>query len=98
MSDPQANEERAHEELAESDPNAGGPDGLAGGMGVSSERTGESGGVQDATHGRQDTSETEAATDESGNEAPEQEPGGFEPKPIGLKPKAGYPSIDPRSD
>ncbi len=82
---------KAYESLHESDPNASGPDGLAGDMGVSSERTGEAGGTFDATNGRQDTSEIEAATDAAGVEAPEQKPGGFEPKPVGLKPKADPP-------
>ncbi len=43
--------------LSDSDPNGAGPDGLAGGMGVSSERTGPVRGTPgEVTHGTEDTS------------------------------------------
>ena len=81
-------------ELRDSNPNASGPDGLAGGMGVSSERVGETGPGQVSTDGVRDTSEEAADED-----APaEQAPGHAEENPEGLTPKAGYPSKDPRSD
>ncbi len=46
-------------ELNESSPNAGGPDRAAGGMGVSSERVGRTGGGGEATDGERDTSAPE---------------------------------------
>ena len=76
-----------------SNPNAGGPDGLSGGMGVSSERTGPSGEADEATNATKDTSVT--PTDPTAR--PEQAPGNPEENPEGLEPKAGYPSPDPRS-
>ena len=58
MSDPVS--EPAEHDLTESDPNGGGPDGLAGGMGVSSERTGRVRGTPgEVTHGTEDTSTTQ---------------------------------------
>jgi len=81
-------------ELRDSNPNAAGPDGLAGGMGVSSERIGETGPGQVSTDGVRDTSEE--AVDEDA--PPEQAPGHVEENPEGLAPEAGYPSKDPRSD
>ena len=59
MSDPADQEVTAEveRELSESDPNGGGPDGLAGGMGVSSERTGRVRGSEgEVSHGTEDTS------------------------------------------
>ena len=53
-------------ELAESDPNGGGPDGLAGGMGVSSERTGRVRGTDgEVSHGTEDTSTDPTASADS---------------------------------
>jgi hypothetical protein len=82
-------------DLRDSTPNSGGPDGAAGGMGVSSERVGHAGPGQRRTDGVLDTS---VVTDEVDDTPPEQSPGGPEENPIGLEPKAGYPSLDPRSD
>ena len=81
------------EELRASDPNAGGPHGLAGGMGVSSERTGPAGEADEATNATKDTSVK--PTDPRAR--PEQAPGNPEENPVGIEPKAGYPSLDPRS-
>ena len=54
MSEPGPEEAR---DVSASDPNAGGPDGLAGGMGVSSERTGRVRGTPgEVSHGTEDTS------------------------------------------
>ena len=48
-------------DVTASDPNGGGPDGLSGGMGVSSERTGAVRGTPgDVTHGTEDTSADDA--------------------------------------
>lgn len=82
-------------EQRDSNPNAGGPEGLAGGMGVSSERVGPTGPGQVSTDGSRDVSE---GTDPSEDAPPEQSAGGPEDNPEGLAPKAGYPSKDPRSD
>ncbi len=81
-------------EQRDSNPNAGGPEGLAGGMGVSSERVGPTGPGQVSTDGTRDVSE---GTD-PGDASPEQSAGGPEDNPDGLEPKAGYPTADPRSD
>lgn len=81
-------------EQRDSNPNAAGPDGLAGGMGVSSERVGATGPGQVSTDGVRDTS-VEAAEEDA---PPEQAPGNLEENPEGLAPKAGYPKLDPRSD
>ena len=62
MNDPSSSaaEER---ELSASDPNGGGPEGLAGGMGVSSERTGRVRGTPgEVSHGTEDTSKTDTDT------------------------------------
>lgn len=79
--------------LRESNPNASGPERAEGGMGVSSEREGHTGPGQHSTDGEKDTSAGEV---DSG--LPEQSRGGEEDNPEGIEPKAGYPSIDPRSD
>lgn len=48
--------------LSDSDPNGAGPEGLAGGMGVSSERTGPVRGTPgEVTHGTEDTSKDGSA-------------------------------------
>ena len=85
-------------ELVDSSPNAGGPDRAAGGMGVSSERVGPTGGSAEATDGERDTSapdHRDDAGDVIGSDAEfRAEP---EENPEGIPPKAGYPSKDPRS-
>jgi hypothetical protein len=84
------------EELRTSQPNATGPDRAAGGMGVSSERTGPAGPGQEATDGTRDTTPQER--DPDADVPPEQAPGQVEANPEGLPPKAGYSSVDPRSE
>lgn len=86
-------------ELVDSSPNAGGPDRAAGGMGVSSERVGRTGGGGRGTDGEKDTTapaHTDAAGDVVGSDAEFDQ--GDEDNPEGIDPKAGYPSHDPRSD
>jgi hypothetical protein len=85
-------------ELRESNPNASGPDRATGGMGVSSERVGPTGGGGEGTDGEKDTTEP-ALRDHGGDlvgsdAAFEQE---AEANPSGLGSKAGFPSLDPRS-
>lgn len=75
-------------------PNSSGPEGAAGGMGSSSERVGPTGPGQVSTDGLRDTSVLPTPNDAP----PEQSAGGEEPQPDGIKPKAGYPSKDPRND
>lgn len=86
-------------ELRDSSPNAGGPERAEGGMGVSSEGVGRTGGGGEGTDGEKDTSapaETDQSEDVVGSEAdPDQ---GDEENPAGIEPKAGYPSLDPRSE
>jgi len=86
-------------ELRDSTPNAGGPERAEGGMGVSSERVGPTGGGGEGTDGEKDTTEAphrDQAGDQIGSDAEvEQE---REENPTGIEPKAGYPSADPRSD
>jgi len=66
-------------EVTESDASGGGPHGLAGGMGVSSERTGHLSGAQgEATHGAADPY-PDLPTDEE--PPPEQSAGGSEVRP-----------------
>lgn len=84
-----------HEELRASSPNSAGPQTAAGGMGVSSERVGHAGPGQEATDGQRDVSPHERDPDEE--TPPEQSPGNPEENPVGIPPKAGYPSKDPRS-
>jgi hypothetical protein len=62
-------------------------------MGVSSERTGPTGPGQHGTDGLRDTSIRVSREPDS----PER-PDAVEENPEGLAPKAGYPSLDPRSD
>jgi hypothetical protein len=81
--------------IRESTPNAGGPEGAAGEMGVSSERVGPTGPGQHGTDGVRDTSREEP--DPDADVPPEQAPGAPEENPQGLAPKAGYPDLDPRS-
>lgn len=82
-------------DIRDSTPNSAGPEGAAGGMGVSSERVGHAGPGQQRTDGVLDTS---VVSDEDEDTPPEHTPGAPEENPIGLEPKAGYPSLDPRSD
>jgi hypothetical protein len=82
------------EEERTSTPNASGPEAAAGGMGSSSERIGHVGPGQVGTDGLRDTSERDAPADAP----PEQSPGGEEPNPDGVAPKAGYPRLDPHHD
>ena len=85
-------------ELRESNPNAGGPDRAAGGMGISSERVGPTGGRGESTDGEKDTTEPahrDQAGDLVGSDAEFEQ--GDEDNPEGLEPKADYPSKDPRS-
>ena len=69
---------------------------LGGDIGVSSGRPGHAGPGQDsAPTGVRDTSEAPPPSDDEA--PPEQSPGGEELNPEGLEPRAGYPSLDPRS-
>ncbi|MCW2798381.1 hypothetical protein [Nocardioides sp.] len=83
-------------DVRDSTPNSSGPDRAAGDMGVSSEREGPTGPGQHGTDGVRDTAREERHPDD--DVAPEQAAGGPETNPDGLEPKAGYPSLDPRSD
>jgi len=88
-------------ELTDSNPNAGGPDRAAGGMGVSSERVGPTGPGQESTDGERDTRRSGTSGDPGPDDEvtpPEQSTGNPEPQPEGIEPKADYPSTDPRSD
>ncbi len=78
----------------ESTPHSSGPEGAAGGMGISSERVGHAGPGQERTDGLKDTS----ATEPEGDVPPEQRPGAIEENPEGIEPVAGYPRLDPRHD
>jgi 8-oxo-dGTP diphosphatase len=82
-------------DIRDSTPNANGPEGAAGDMGVSSERVGPTGPGQVGTDGVRPTSREDRPED--ADVAPEQRPGGVEENPEGLPPKADHPSVDPRS-
>jgi hypothetical protein len=94
--------------LGDSNPNAGGPERAAGGMGVSSERVGATGPGQESTDGERPTHEppaTDHAGDLVGSEEndqdtpPEQSTGGPETNPDPpIPPVAGYPSKNPASE
>lgn len=86
----------AEEERA-STPGSSGPERAAGAMGSSSERIGPTGPGQVGTDGMRDTSPVDP-DDGDGTPPPEQSPGGEEPNPLGVEPKAGYPQRDPRSE
>ena len=88
MSDPRETD------IRDSTPNANGPDGAAGEMGVSSERTGPTGPGQ---HGTDGIRPTHAEPVDDPDAPPEQSTGNPEENPVGLEPKAGYSSKDPRS-
>jgi len=85
-------------DIRDSTPNANGPDGAAGGMGISSERTGPTGPGQESTDGIRETSQLDPSAEADADTPPEQSPGNPETNPEGLTPKAGYSSKDPRSD
>jgi hypothetical protein len=94
-------------DIRDSTPNANGPDGAAGGMGVSSEREGHTGPRQHSTDGVKDTSATdeplddapdEGETEEGGEQSTSRQRSSGEIKPEGLPAHAGYPSLDPRSE
>jgi hypothetical protein len=85
-------------DIRDSTPNANGPDGAAGDMGVSSERTGPAGPGQHSTDGIRDTSRLDPSDEADAGTPPEQSPGNPETNPDGLTPKAGYSSKDPRSE
>ena len=87
--------ENAHE-IQDSTPNANGPDGAEGDLGVSSERVGHAGPGQVSTDGVRDTSLAGPTPTDEG--PPEQQPDGPESNPEGLTPKAGYSKTDPRSE
>ena len=72
-------------DIRDSDPNADAPGGLAGGMGVSSERVGATGPGQEAANGIRDTSPHPSWSE--GDVPPEQRPGQPESNPEGLEPK-----------
>ena len=84
--------------LKDSNPNAAGPDRAAGGMGVSSERVGRTGGGEVGSDGEKDTTappHRDHVGDLVGSDAEFEQ--GDEANPAGIEPKAGYPSKDPRS-
>lgn len=87
-------------ELTDSNPNAGGPERAAGGMGISSERVGPTGPGQESTDGERDTrvpGTGGAAEIDDAETPPEQSPGNAEPNSETGPPVAGYSSKDPRS-
>ena len=86
---------RGDPDLQESTPGSSGPEGAQGGMGVSSERTGPTGPGQHSSDGVRDTAPGAA---DGADVPPEQRPGQVEENPVGLEPKAGYSTKDPRSD
>ena len=77
--DPEAQAEAA----LETDPSGGGPDRLAGDMGISSERVGHVQGGPDATHGAAPTQTPGPLPDE---DAPEKSADGTEPEPANALP------------
>ena len=85
-------------DIRDSNPNANGPDGAAGEMGVSSERVGPTGPGQVSTDGVRPTTRLDPASEPDVDTPPEQSSGNPETNPEGLDPKAGYSSKDPRSD
>jgi hypothetical protein len=73
------------------------PDGTArpeAGMGVSSERIGHTGPDQEGMTGVKDVRPVGPDEDTPPEQSAAQDE---EPQPVGLEPKAGYPSTDPRS-
>lgn len=109
MTEKQSLGQPGEDELVASNPNANGPDGAAGGMGVSSERTGPTGPGQHGTDGHLDTTPPEEAVDVAAEQAaadprdlpPEQSAVDGQPDVSPDSPgppKSGYNSRDPRSD
>ncbi|MDP3894883.1 hypothetical protein [Nocardioides sp.] len=87
-----ATEQAPPTDIRESDANASGPQGLAGGMGVSSERVGPVGDEgTEATHGVRPSDPVPTAADEP----PEQAPGHPEENPVGIPPKPHHPEHNP---
>ncbi len=90
--------EPGEDELVASNPNANGPDGAAGGMGVSSEIEGSTGPGQHGTDGQLDTSPgpTPSEASETSEKVGEDDTADVQPQSPG-PPKSGYNSRDPRS-
>jgi hypothetical protein len=82
------------EELRQSQPNAAGPQGASGGMGVSSERVGHTGPGQQGTDGTRDTSEGGPPDEDA---PPEQRPGNPEENPVGIPPVRARDGAEPSS-
>lgn len=76
-------------DVRESTPNASGPQGASGDMGVSSERTGPTGPGQHATDGVRPVAPAER--DPDAETPPEQSTGNPEENPAGLEPKPAHP-------
>ena len=76
-------------DIRDSTPNANGPDGAAGGMGVSSERVGPTGPGQDSTDGIRETSQLDASDDTDEETPPEQSPGNAGDEPRGADSQGG---------
>jgi hypothetical protein len=89
--------EKQEPDIRDSNPNASGSEGAAGGMGVSSERTGPTGPGQHSTDGVRDVTPADPSDESAEDTPPEQRPGKPEENPEGLPPKSGYSSVDPRS-
>src|SRR4051812_48225159 len=84
------------ESLRGSNPNSAGPHTASGGMGVSSERTGDAGPFENVTDGLKDTSVADDSTPRE-DLPPEQRPDQREENPATMGRKSEYPSVDPRS-
>jgi len=92
MSEDEGSGSRESPKVTDSDPSGDGPRGLAGGMGVSSERTGRVAGAQrEATHGAVDPY-PDLPTDD--DPPPEQSAGGSEVRPDNALPRHPF---DPRT-
>lgn len=85
------------ESLRGSNPNSAGPETASGGMGVSSERTGDAGPFEGVTDGLKDTSAAKGDTPRE-DLPPEQRPDQFEENPATMGRASSYPSLDPRSE
>lgn len=77
--------------LRDSQPNAAGKDGLAGDLGVSSERRGPTSDAYDATDGTRPTTPPPLPDEPP----PEQHPGNPEENPVGMPPKSHDPARNP---
>jgi len=86
-------------EASDADPNAGGPEGLQGGMGVSSERVGPTGPGQVASRGVRPPASRDPLPAERrpATELPQQSRGGVEVNPDNPPPKRRPPSRNPLS-